>query len=256
MAAIDFEAEGLLEGSRARRARPAARCSTSSRRRRLARGAAHAPSTEDGWRCCRSSGCSPATASGYTRGRSPSGRGSTRTSCGASGVRSGWPCRTTTSRSTPSGTSRPRSAFATLRDAGVPDDGILEVARGDRDDDVAARGGQPGPGRRGVRRRGRHRVRGRERFAAAARAFVPLIGRRSTYVLAAPPARADPPRRVRPAERSQRRGLAGRETSRSASPTWSASRSSARRSTRRSSARSPVASASSRPTSSSRRCGW
>ena len=116
-----------------------------------------------------------------------------------------------------------------LRDAGVPDDGILEVGRllgmtmsqlaaanrrliadafmraGDTEYDVAhaLRRGRPG---------------------------IPAADRRLAPVRARPaPARADPPRRLRRRRAVQRAGRRSRRASRSASPTWSASPSSARR---------------------------
>ena len=143
-----------------------------------------------------------------------------------------------------------------LLDAGMPGGGRARGRAPARDDDVAARRRQPAADRRRLHARGRHRVRRRQPLRRGRRGVHAADRRDARLRAAPPPARADPPRRVR-RRRALRRPARPRPTrSPSASPTWSASPSSARRSSRRRSARSPAASASSPRPRSSRRCGW
>ena len=242
--------------SRAWRARPATRgasCSTSSSTRASASMSCAPRSPRTGSRCCRSSGCSAAAVSGSPRAevaeRAGVERGVPRS---ASGGRSGWRSSDDDAAVVHRAGRRGRQASPGLRDSGVPDEGVLEVARlmgmtmsqlaaanrrliadafmqeGDTEYDVATR------------------------FAEAARAFMPLIGDSLSYVLALHLREQIRHDAFDLAELSSGPRRRARTRSPSASPTWSTSRSSGRRSTRRRSARSPAGWASSPRRRSSR----
>ncbi len=256
MAEIDFEAEGLLDGleGRAREA-PAEVAQRARRGRRVARGAeARRRRGQARAAPCRARPARRRAPLHPRRGRRE-GRARRRLPRAPVAGARAWRW---SDDDEPAFTEHDVDAarrIAVLRDAGVPDDGHPRGGAPARDDDVAARSGEPAPDRRGVRR-----------------------------------ARATPSTRSRSASRSpprrSRRCSASRSTTSSTStcveqirhdasaPRPVAGRSSAQEVTvgfadlvgftrlgetagpRASWARSPGASASWPPRWSSRRCGW
>ena len=155
----------------------------------------------------------------------------------ASGGRSGWRWRTTRPRVYTERDVEAAKRVRALLEAGLPEEGMLEVARllGMSMSQLAA------ANRRLIAqtfmREGDTEYDVAKRFAAAARG-VHAAGRRDASLRARPPpARADPPRRVRGRRALRRTRGRGRARRPSASPTWSTSPASARRSSRRSSGR-------------------
>ena len=131
MADIDFEAEGLLEGldgeEREARERLLAEL---ARRRRRARGAARGRRRGPPRPAAGRAGAQRRRAALHRRPRSPSAAGSTSSSCATPVARARAGARRRRRRaSTPSGTSRRRKRVAALLDAGIPEEGVLEVAR-------------------------------------------------------------------------------------------------------------------------------
>ena len=171
--AIDFEAEGLLEGLEGAPARHGGSCWRAGAGRRHARGAARAPSRRTAWPCCRSSACSMAARGArYTARRSPRRPGSSAELLRrASAVH--WACPTTRpGRRGGSPRGRPRGGEAASRRCsrrGSPQDGIVEVTASDGPG-AWRRSRRPARADRGVHpARGRHRARGRARLATSPR---------------------------------------------------------------------------------------
>ena len=198
MAEIDFEAEGLLEGPGGRSARGATEAARTSSPTTASRSTSCGRrSRRTGWRCSRWSACSAAARSGLTAPRSPSGPGSTsdflRRQWRALGLRGGdRGCGGLLRARRRGREAGPRASRGRPPRRRHPRGGAAA-----RDDDVAARRGEPAAGRRRLHARGRHRGRGRDplrrggaELHAADRRPAPLRARR-------PPARADPPRRLR-----------------------------------------------------------
>ena len=185
MAAIDFEAEGLLDGLEgdAREARHKLLDELVRRRRQRSRSCAP-PWPRTGLRCCRSSGSSAAGASCCTGARSPSAPGSSEEF-----LRREWRALGMALSDDDAAVYTEQDVEAAkrvqaLREAGVPEEGVLEVARlmGMTMSQLAA------ANRRLIAdafmREGDTEYDVATRFAAATRAFMPLIGETLSYILA------------------------------------------------------------------------
>ena len=206
MAEIDFEAEGLLEGVEGRAREARLKLLRELADRRASRSTSCGVAVEE-----RRLALLPVERMPERRRRAlhlgrgrRARRGRPRVPrAGVAGARDGTLVRGR-ARSTPSVTSRPRSGSSALLDAGIPEEGVLEIARllGMTMSQLAA------ANRRLIAdafmREGDTEYDVAHRFAAVAEEFLPLIGETLSYTPRPAPARADPPRRLRP-----RRALLG-----------------------------------------------
>ena len=191
---IDFEARGAAEGDERQGPRgAAASCSrswpaTASRSRSCG-----GRSRRTGWRCCPSSGCSRGRGRATPPPRSPSGSASSWSSCGAAREALGLPDPGATRRHSRERDVEAAKRIAALRDAGLPDEGMLEVARviGMAMAQVAAASRRAGrPNRRWPRATPSATSPGASPRARAV--CGPLIGPTARVRARPPPARADP----------------------------------------------------------------